>query len=156
MLTGLFNRRRFEEQLELEIKRTQRYQQPLSLLLIDIDHFKQINDQLGYKTGDIALQKLAKLLDEHTRINDQPARWGGEEFIIILPNTDLPSAVRDTERLRTEIANSELIPKLKLTCSLGVTTFKTGDTLDSLFNRVDRALYLAKQNQRNNVQAVSD
>ncbi|WP_178862306.1 sensor domain-containing diguanylate cyclase [Thiomicrorhabdus cannonii] len=156
MLTGLFNRRRFEEQLEIEIQRTQRYQQPLSLMLLDIDYFKLINDRLGHKTGDLALQKLAQLLNAHTRSNDFPARWGGEEFIIILPNTDLSAALRDAERLRREIADAELLPNLKLTCSFGVTTYQAGDSLDNLFNRVDRALYLAKENSRNNVQTVND
>jgi diguanylate cyclase (GGDEF)-like protein/PAS domain S-box-containing protein len=156
MLTGLYNRRRFEEQLELEIQRTQRYQQPLSLMLLDIDYFKQINDELGHKSGDMALQKLAQLLNEYTRSNDLPARWGGEEFIIILPNTDLSAAICDADRLRQEIADTELLPNLKLTCSFGVTTYRSGDSLDHLFNRVDRALYLAKENRRNNVQAISE
>ncbi|MDG6777906.1 diguanylate cyclase [Thiomicrorhabdus sp. zzn3] len=151
-LTGLYNRRCFEEKLEAEINRAKRYSQPMSVVLLDIDDFKLINDDFGHSAGDQILKALALFLNEHTREYDLIARWGGEEFIIIMPNTNLQQAFDKAERLRLGIENQTLMDQAKITCSFGVTEYKSTDTYDQIFQRTDKALYQAKHLNRNNVQ----
>ncbi|WP_028486488.1 sensor domain-containing diguanylate cyclase [Thiomicrorhabdus chilensis] len=152
VLTGVYNRRCFEERLQKEISRAKRYCHPLCIILIDIDDFKVFNDRYGHKQGDLILQKVAKLLEEHLRETDTVARWGGEEFVIILPETDKLVAIEKAESLRQLIANLRFNKNSKITCSFGVTAFMEGDCADSIFSRTDKALYRAKKLSRNNVQ----
>lgn len=151
-LTGVYNRHMFEELLNRELNRARRYQRPLGLMLLDADYFKQINDQHGHQTGDAVLRELAALLVANLRETDIVARWGGEEFVVILPDTRLEEAEALAERLRQQIAADRFADGLQLTCSLGVTAGRPSDTLDEVFARIDRALYRAKACMRNNVQ----
>lgn len=152
VLTGLYNRRCFEEKLQQEISRVRRYFNPLSLILIDIDDFKIFNDRHGHAVGDLVLKDVADLLKQEIRDADILARWGGEEFVIILPETSCAHAADKAESLRQCIASTRFDNHEGITCSFGVTEFKPGDSADSLFSRTDRALYQAKDRQRNNVQ----
>ena len=155
-LTGLSNRRHFLEQGEMELARVQRYGEPLSAFMLDIDHFKIINDAHGHKAGDVVLQKLGLLLRETLRTVDIIGRTGGEEFAILLPETDLQRATEIAERLREIIARSDIDIEagltLHFTVSIGVATLKDSDgKLDSLLNLADKALYQAKEGGRNKV-----
>ncbi|MDX1348446.1 MAG: diguanylate cyclase [Thiomicrorhabdus chilensis] len=152
VLTGIYNRRCFEERLQKEIERAKRYCHSLCIILIDIDDFKLFNDRYGHKQGDLILKKVAELLDLHLRENDTLARWGGEEFVIILPETDKLSAIEKAESLRRLVAAARFKNDSKITCSFGVTAFMEGDCADSIFSRTDKALYRAKNKSRNNVQ----
>lgn len=153
-LTGVFNRGMFEQLLDIEIKRAKRYGHPLSVILADIDHFKRINDRYGHSMGDQVLEKVASHFTGHIREGDALARWGGEEFAIILPNTNTAKGIEMAERLRLEVEASDMIPELTITCSFGVTTFKRSDSPQTLFSRMDKALYKAKELNRNNVQLL--
>lgn len=144
-LTGLLNRRAFDEQLQREIQRTMRTSEPLALLLGDVDHFKQINDRRGHAAGDEALTHVAQTLTHTARTVDTVARVGGEEFALLLPGTDLDGALDAAERLRQALADS---PD-GLTMSFGVVEAPHhGHTPDDLLRAADRALYTAKQRGR--------
>jgi len=155
-LTGLCNRRFFLEQGELELARAQRYGNELSLFMLDIDHFKAINDTYGHATGDIVLQTLSHILREILRSIDIIGRWGGEEFVILLPETDAQEAAEIAERLREAIDHAKVtlatgLP-LHFTASIGIATLKEKDTnIDILLNYADEALYQAKNTGRNKV-----
>lgn len=151
-LTSVYNRHMFEEMLQKELSRTKRYSRPLSLIMIDADYFKEINDRFGHQTGDAVLKSLADTLREHLRTSDIVARWGGEEFVVILPDTQREQALQLAEELRLIIAETTFPEEVHLTCSFGVTSYKVEDTLQSLFSRIDASLYRAKQHHRNNVQ----
>jgi|GEM_PF-2436215 len=160
-LTGLLNRRFLEEEAVKEIARAERYQSPLSFLMIDIDHFKRINDSYGHKTGDHTLCILAGQLTELTRESDYLARYGGEEFILILPGTPTEQALNLAEKLRRQIENVPFpIGKgenLTLTVSIGIATFPAhGLDWEALFKAADAALYRAKQNGRNRVEIAGN
>lgn len=148
-LTGLANRRAFDERLRAEMDRARRYRQVFALLLFDIDRFKHINDTHGHAVGDQILQTLAKVMLERLRQSDGLARWGGEEFALLLPETDASGALRLAEQLRQTIAEACFPVIERLTVSIGVTEFTQDDSSDSLFRRVDQALYLAKEQGRN-------
>jgi len=153
-LTTLRNRRAFVELSRVEINRSQRYELPLSLVLIDVDHFKAINDGHGHATGDQVLSSLGALLQRQLRLPDLPARWGGEEFVIALPNTDGAGAQVVAERLRCAVqvmAIPHAGTPIAVTASLGVASFRPGESLESLVDRADRAMYMAKTNGRNRV-----
>jgi len=155
-LTGLSNRRHFMAQGEIELARVQRYGESLSAFMLDIDHFKNINDTHGHKAGDIVLQQLGHLLRETLRTVDIIGRIGGEEFAILLPETGLQEAVEIAERLREIIAHSDVILDaglpLHFTVSIGVATLKDkGVNLDILLNLADKAMYQAKGSGRNRV-----
>lgn len=156
-LTGLANRRRFERQLEREVARTRRYGRPFCLLMLDIDHFKQVNDNYGHETGDEALRRLANALQAGTRGIDMAARLGGEEFAIILPETDAVRGLEVAERLRQEIKAAEIPEAGHITCSIGVAECTVACTdLRELFNAADAALYEAKRTGRDRVQCAPD
>ncbi len=155
-LTGLSNRRHFMERGEIELARVQRYGESLSAFMLDIDHFKNINDTHGHKAGDIVLQKLSHLLRETLRAVDIIGRIGGEEFAVLLPETGLQEAVEIAERLREIIAHSVVILEaglpLHFTVSIGVATLKDKSVnLDILLSLADKAMYQAKGGGRNKV-----
>ncbi|MEA3641008.1 MAG: sensor domain-containing diguanylate cyclase [Lamprobacter sp.] len=149
VLTGLANRRAFDERLRAEMDRARRYRQVFALLLFDIDRFKRINDTHGHAVGDQVLQTLAKVMLQRLRQSDGLARWGGEEFGLLLPETDASGALRLAEQLRQTIAEASFPVIERLTVSIGVTEFAQDDSIDSLFRRVDQALYIAKEQGRN-------
>jgi two-component system, cell cycle response regulator len=159
-LTGLYNRREFNKQLKAEIERSQRYHHNCSLLILDIDFFKKLNDTYGHQGGDEALRTVGALLRQEVRPIDRAARYGGEEFVIILPETDGESAAVVGERLRTAI-RSHLIPvsptqSINITISLGCATFPiNADSEDALISAADQALYIAKRSGRDRVISFS-
>jgi diguanylate cyclase (GGDEF)-like protein/PAS domain S-box-containing protein len=164
-LTGLLNRRALDRTLEEEVARHRRYKQPLSVVLLDVDHFKQVNDTHGHHTGDEVLRWVAHTLLSNIRNQDRAARYGGEEFIVILPETDLYEARAAAERLRVILDSTPFVgltkghahPKLlKVTASFGVASLIEGDTPISLVDRADKALYGAKREGRNRVVAAFD
>ncbi|HEV7373871.1 MAG TPA: diguanylate cyclase [Pyrinomonadaceae bacterium] len=152
-LTGLANRRRFERQLEREVSRTLRYNRPFCLLLLDIDNFKEVNDTYGHDTGDEAIRRIALTLQAGTRGIDLAARIGGEEFAVILPETEFEGGVDVAERLRVAIRETEIPMAGHITASFGVGEFPlcaaTGRELMSL---ADAALYEAKRQGRDRVE----
>jgi diguanylate cyclase (GGDEF)-like protein len=158
-LTGLFNHKRFHEGLAAELGRATRYRHPLSLVLIDIDHFKSFNDAHGHQAGDALLRNLAALFKAAARQYDLVARYGGDEFAFLLPQTDKHQAVLLAERLcrlveRQRWEGEELIPGGKLTLSLGVASFpEDAEQASDLVERSDQALYRAKKRGRNQVQS---
>jgi diguanylate cyclase (GGDEF)-like protein len=159
-LTGLFNRRGLEERLIEEFARARRYGAPLSLIMIDIDHFKRVNDVHGHAIGDLAIGHVAKLLTKGRRASDISARYGGEELVLLLPHTPLEGAVSLAERLRQQI---ELTPYRAggmddhLTASLGVAVYERAMREPSdLIVAADRALYRSKREGRNRVSLAQE
>lgn len=150
-LTGLSNRRCLDEFLKLKLSEVARYQTPLSVIILDIDHFKRVNDSLGHNIGDQILKALATLMSENVRSTDMLGRWGGEEFMIISPQTQLEGAARLAELLRTAIEKHDFSIDLPICCSFGVAQLESGETPKELFSRADKALYKAKQTGRNKV-----
>lgn len=146
--TSLYNHLFFKNVLGIELEKARRGK-PLSLVMIDIDFFKKVNDNCGHLTGDRILFSLAKLLKKSLRKSDIIARFGGEEFFIMLPNTPLDKATKIAERLRKSVENTNFKPKI--TISLGVAEYKKGDNQKKLIERVDSALYKSKQSGRNKV-----
>jgi len=151
-LTGLFNRLKFDEMLETEMTRAQRYGTPLSLIMFDLDHFKTVNDTYGHHTGDVVLKNISRLVTEHIRLHDVLARWGGEEFMILVPNSTGEQARQLAEKMRELISRTVLQPGASITCSFGVTELTPADTFESFTKRVDVALYRAKERGRNRVE----
>jgi diguanylate cyclase (GGDEF)-like protein len=154
-LTGAFNRRHLMDELERQLHLLTRYKTSFSIVILDIDHFKAINDTHGHQIGDQVLIGLTRLLADSLREIDIFGRWGGEEFLCILPNTPIPEALYCAERLRGNLENAQLIdthPELHVTASFGVGTCLAGETIDALVKRVDAALYAAKAAGRNRVQ----
>jgi diguanylate cyclase (GGDEF)-like protein len=154
-LTGLANRRAFTAAVQRELALSSRYGHDLSVVLFDVDHFKSINDKLGHGTGDVVLSALGSNLRKQVRTCDLSARWGGEEFVVALPSTDLAGALCFAERLRASIealvvAHSDG-SRVPVTASLGCATHAHGDSLDSLLERADHAMYAAKTGGRNRV-----
>jgi diguanylate cyclase (GGDEF)-like protein len=151
-LTGLKNRRYFAHIFHDECARSLRRQEALTLLFLDLDHFKRVNDNHGHHFGDIALQETSRYLQAQCRPYDTVVRWGGEEFIILLRATDEPAAIHFSERIRLGI-QTELDPDLpfSMTISIGLAQYQDNDTLEDLTNRADKALYHAKQTGRNKV-----
>jgi diguanylate cyclase (GGDEF)-like protein len=156
-LTGCFNRRFFEIQLERDLHLATRMRQPVSLILIDIDHFKRVNDTHGHDAGDAALRILASELREEVRGVDTAARYGGEEFAIILPQAGPEGALNVAERLRMRIERTEVPGVGTITASLGIATFPLhASSRDLLVTAADRALYQAKRTGRNRVCSPAD
>ena len=155
-LTELLNYRTFQERLVQEVARAERYNRPLSLLMIDVDYFKEYNDRYGHPRANLVLRELARLLGEMSRISDTVARCGGDEFAVILPETDSVSARNIAERLRAHVEGhlflgEERMPRGTLTISIGAGTHVSGGTKDTLLQAADTALYAAKRNGRNRV-----
>ncbi len=154
-LTGLFNKGKFNEVLKREIERARRYKRPLSLIIFDIDHFKRINDTYGHKVGDEVLKELAKLIKKNIRKTDFAARWGGEEFVILAPETDLDGAVKLAEKLRQTVEKHEFPTVKNVTISLGVAQYIDGESPEEFVIRADMALYKAKEGGRNRVEVAN-
>lgn len=150
-LTGVYNRRKFDNSLEEEVQRARRYSEELALIMIDMDHFKDVNDTYGHQVGDDVLIVTAKLISEHVRNVDIVGRYGGEEFVVICPNIGLEQAEVVAEKLRAEIQKHEFDAVGTKTISLGVAEFTEGDTPDDLVKKADTALYKAKEEGRNRV-----
>jgi len=155
-LTGLYNRRFFMEALERERARSERHQKPLSLCIMDLDFFKRVNDDLGHSAGDRVLANMGTVIRKWSRQTDIPCRYGGEEFAVILPETDLEGARIACERLRKTVAENRVqwrTGPIGITISIGVTQQKPGvkDSLRKLIDRADEALYRAKEEGRNRV-----
>ena len=156
-LTGVFNRREFSHRLTIEIERSLREGHPVSLLMVDIDHFKKINDIYGHQSGDDALRHISGLIKQEVRPGDLPARYGGEEFAVILPYANSTEAFAVAERLRTLIEDQDIsiqnnLNKIKVTASLGCSTFPVdAQTETALMAEADAALYRAKEGGRNRV-----
>lgn len=152
-LTKVSNRFEFDKSLEHSLSVSRRYDRPLSILLLDIDHFKLINDKYGHLTGDNVLKAFSALLCAQIRNSDLVARWGGEEFMILLPDTSLASAVKMAEALRQRIEVHIFETVTSVTCSIGVAEFNRLEIADDLLSRVDERLYAAKNGGRNRVMA---
>lgn len=153
-LTGIYNRLMFNELLEAELQRARRYTSDLSLIMFDLDHFKRINDTYSHTMGDHVLKEIAQLVSDNIRAHDIFSRWGGEEFMVLIPKTDRGQAVILAEKLRSLCEHHDFGNGLQVTASFGVTQFKSGDNTESFSSRVDEALYLAKSNGRNRVESL--
>jgi two-component system, cell cycle response regulator len=158
-LTGLLNRRAFLDWGKREVTRSSRYKDSLSMLLLDVDHFKLINDQRGHAMGDTVLASLARLLGANVRSCDVVARWGGEEFVVALPSTPLSGAIQVAERMRKELEAHEILDsggiRVPVTASFGAAQLVAQESLEQLVDRADRAMYGAKSAGRNRVFATS-
>ncbi len=151
LLTGLPNRRFLQAELEREFERAVRYQQTFSVVMLDIDGFKGVNDTFGHPVGDRILQEVAELLRTQARTLDSVGRWGGEEFLLLLPELPLTRACKVAERFRLLISEHDFAHGGPVTASLGVAELSAQETLDALLARVDRTLYDAKTEGRNRV-----
>jgi diguanylate cyclase len=155
-LTGALNRKGMEEAMQREVARTRRHEAPLSIALLDIDNFKQINDTLGHRTGDLALQHLATVTRDTIRPQDTLVRYGGEEFIILLPDTGMEDAVKAMERVQRELTRRYFLNdnnKLLITFSAGVSVLGGAEEPGDAIRRADQAMYLAKRAGKNRVMA---
>jgi len=154
-LTELYNRRYMDETLKRELQRAKRRKSQLSLILVDLDHFKRVNDTYGHDTGDDLLRRVGEVLRQGIRTVDIACRFGGEELVVILPDCDMNAAVQRAERLRVAVAAIELSGRAlahAVTASFGVSSTSDGnDEVESLLRAADQALYTAKQTGRNRV-----
>jgi diguanylate cyclase (GGDEF)-like protein len=159
-LTLLYNHRTFQEQLAKEVERARRYKRPLSLLLMDIDHFKKFNDTYGHPVGDLVLKEIAICIKQSIRINDIPARYGGEEFAVIIPETSQEGAMIIAERIRRTVEQHTIISldkRLNVTISVGCSVMPLhGSTPQTLIDSADKALYFSKENGRNRITLFSN
>jgi diguanylate cyclase (GGDEF)-like protein len=152
-LTGLPNRRNFEETLERELTRAVRTEQPVNLLMLDIDHFKKINDTLGHQTGDAVLRAVGRRLSETVRVGDVVARYGGEEFAIVMPNAETADAVLLADRVLRAVEQLDV----PVTASIGIATYlRHAADADALIDAADRALYESKRTGRNRATVCED
>ena len=154
-LTGLLNRRELFNRLSIEVSRVNRTNEPLAIIMIDIDHFKDINDRYGHVTGDMVLKEVARRLREGIRDYDLICRFGGEEFLVMTPDTDLHHATELAERLRGVVSETpiciEAVPPVVITISAGVTSLVERESVEAMISRADTALYHAKESGRNRV-----
>lgn len=156
-LTGLPNRAAYDEQIEQEYERWSRYKTAFSVVVCDLDFFKKVNDTYGHLAGDKVLRLVAKVISKNIRVTDFVGRFGGEEFVIILPSTEATETVQAMEKLRETLAGSPFnfhSKPVNITMSFGVTEIREGDSLEDLFTRADQALYQAKEGGRNQVCAL--
>lgn len=151
ILTGIANRRKFEAEIDIKAGQCRRHGETFSIILLDIDHFKEINDTYGHQTGDAVLVEIAQLINENLRNTDLVARWGGEEFIILCHNSDISSALQLADKIRIGIAKHKFTFVQRVTASFGVASYKNDENLTSLFKRADEYLYKAKNSGRNRV-----
>lgn len=157
-LTNLPNRLAYDERISVEYNRWFRYKEPLTVIIWDIDLFKQINDKYGHKAGDRTLALVAQLILNNSRNTDFAARFGGEEFVMLLPNTTAEKALLPAEKIREKVADSDFNyqgESIKLTISCGISEFSDGDTFEDVFERADKALYLSKKEGRNKCSIIS-
>ena len=152
--TGLYNNKFFETIFDMEIEKAKRNQQKLSIVMTDIDFFKKINDTHGHMKADEFLKRLAEVIQKQVRGSDIAARFGGEEFVILLPETDLEKAKRFATRLKTAIHSDKILSKYHVTVSGGITQFKEKDNKKKMKERVDKALYQAKETGRDKFVAL--
>ena len=158
-LTRLFNRRGMENALQVTLAHAARQQTPTSALMVDIDHFKQVNDSFGHEVGDQVIRQVADFLERLSRSSDVVARTGGEEYLLVLPDTRLDAARVLAERIRSAISDHALLvenQRIKVTVSIGVACLEGESNLDDLAQEADRALYLAKRGGRNRVASVEN
>ncbi len=157
-LTKLYNSRSFYSQLELEVDRYNRYRHPLSLLLLDIDNFKEFNDTFGHLEGDKVLVRFSQIIKSCLRTNDSAYRYGGEEFTVILPETNGDEAKTVAQRIRASLEFERFTPipdkDAKITISIGVTQYFPKEELSAFIRRADKAMYLSKKNGRNRVSVL--
>ena len=154
LLTGAFNRRYLTEETQGEIAKARRYGQKIGLLMLDIDHFKHINDQFGHVAGDQVLKELVMRVKGQLREADTLARWGGEEFLILLPHCTLDDTLGLAEKLRKSIADNAFPEVGSVQISIGVSEYRPRETFIEWLNRTDRAMYRAKSEGRNTVRAA--
>ncbi len=150
-LTQINNRLMLDDIMQSEIGRSERYQRGFSIILMDIDNFKHVNDNYGHITGDEVLISMANILKENVRNNDAVGRWGGDEFLIVLLETDTDKASLVAEKIRTIINSAVFSVPERLSCSFGAASYREGDTKDRLLARADKALYEAKNSGRNKI-----
>jgi diguanylate cyclase (GGDEF)-like protein len=154
-LTGLLNRKHILELLDKEISRSRRYGQPVSILMLDIDHFKNVNDTYGHQTGDAVMRRLADCFYEAVRENDMVGRYGGEEFLILLPDSNAQNGIQTAQRIRKMVRDLEIETSgenVTVTVSIGVSSYpQYGQDADAVICAADAALYQAKSNGRNQV-----
>jgi diguanylate cyclase (GGDEF)-like protein len=158
-LTGLANRRHGEEVLAAEVARAERFGGPVALVLADLDGFKDVNDRHGHPTGDVALREFADVLRDTVRDVDLVSRWGGEEFVLVLPGTDGDGGVQLAERVRRTLRERILVgpdgTPIILTASFGVSSFPEASSPDELITQADRALYEAKRGGKDRVERAA-
>ncbi len=148
-LTGIYTRSKFDREIESWIDLANRYNHALSIIMFDIDDLKKINDNYGHLAGDLVLSKLTGVVKKSLRKTDVFARWGGDEFAILLPHTGRLQAFELAERIRSLISDTIFDPAGSVSCSFGVTSFRRGDTMDSFLSAADRRLYEAKKSGKN-------
>jgi len=153
-LTNAFNRRYFHQVLEADVQKSKRYGTPFSLVMADIDHFKRVNDTFGHEAGDRVLKGIVTSIQKRIRSTDVFARWGGEEFVLLLANTSLPAAVPLVENILTNIRLLDFGEIGIVTVSFGVTDYRQDDSTDTLLNRADKLLYEAKNAGRNCIRTI--
>lgn len=150
-LTGIYNRGKFNEELKSWIDYSIRYRAPFSATIFDLDNFKRVNDTYGHLIGDKVIVGTVNLIKNSIRQTDVFARWGGEEFVLLFPNTNRQQAIELIERLRVLISDNKFEKVGNVTCSFGLATFKENDNADTLINRADELLYIAKRDGKNRV-----
>lgn len=151
-LSGLYNRMKIETYCDMEIDRAERYNEIFSMILIDIDYFKEINDAHGHNIGDRVISNISKVLQSSIRCVDYVGRWGGEEFLILLPKTTAQQAFQIAEKIRITIMEEDFSPAQNITISAGITEYIQGDTTEKIIQRADEELYKAKESGRNQIQ----
>lgn len=154
-LTGIYNRAKLDDMLEQHMELMGRSEQPLSIMLLDLDHFKVVNDQFGHLQGDKVLQEVTKVIKRAIRKTDQFGRWGGEEFMLICPNTNAENAAFLAEKLRVAVQDYDWQLALPITMSIGITEITERQSSVQALQAADKALYLAKNNGRNRVEVVN-
>ena len=160
-VTQIYNRRKINQDIIIAMERYERYDSPCSLVLLDIDNFKSFNDRYGHLIGDEILIQISAFINTKTRSSDIFARWGGDEFALLVPGVSSLKAAKMCENLRVSVAEKACSTLQEcfnisehISCSFGVTSIQKGDTIDSLLGRTDRALYLSKENGRNRVEIL--
>lgn len=151
-LTLLANRRKFNVNLEQEFQRFKRHKQNFSIIIIDIDHFKKINDQFGHNTGDKVIKQFAEVLSDNCRRTDTVARWGGEEFIILSIETDINQALLQANKIITAIRSTDFTEAGNITASIGISCNTDHSSAEAIINHADKALYKAKHNGRDRIE----